>query len=173
MRIKVLGMALIALAMAGSGLAQATPVTAAAGVFSPVRNVGNGKCLQPEGGSSGEARIVQVTCNGGVAQGWLFQLFSGSSTDYRLINQLSGLCIYMNGPVSTGSPLIQAGCTQVSNERWKPSAAPPNVVTIMSKAGHRDTGLCVDVPGGEATEGLGMRIWTCNGTLAQRWVIGF
>jgi hypothetical protein len=44
---------------------------------------------------------------------------------------------------------------------------------LESRVGFRDTGFCVDVPGNEATDGLAMQIFKCNGTDAQRWLVGF
>jgi hypothetical protein len=165
----------VALVLAGLGsvtgsASAATPIGPFSGVFQPIRNVGNNLCLQPQGGGGGEAVIVQMPCDGGNTQAWQFL---GGGNDYKLINQNSGLCMYMNGPVAARSPIIQAGCTTVSNELWKPAPPPPDVSQIMSRAGHRDTNLCVDVPQQSTTPGLGVQIWPCNGTLAQRWVIGF
>ncbi|MBT2387564.1 RICIN domain-containing protein [Streptomyces sp. ISL-11] len=165
------------LAGAGAVMTTGTPAYASApaaplaGVFHPIKNVGNNKCLQPAGGSTGEVAIVQSACTGALAQQWQFLKVTNSG--YHLINQLSGLCMYMNGPVAAGSPIAQVECTTVSNEEWKSTPAPPEIVTLMSRAGHRDTNLCVDVPGGQADEGLGVQIFGCNGTLAQRWIAGF
>jgi hypothetical protein len=175
-----LGGLLAATAMAGAGLvatatgadAQAPPGPAFAGVFNPIKNVGNGKCLQPEEGSAADgALVVQASCNGGIAQGW--QQVSFGSNRYGFINQLSGFCFDAFGPAVNGTPLIQGQCKRISNEEWKASAALPNVVTLMSRIGFRDTGFCIDVPGGQSTDGLAMQIFRCNGTLAQRWVVGF
>lgn len=153
--------------------AQPAPPASLRAVFHPIKNVGTSKCLQPEGGSTGEATIVQMTCNGSLTQQWQFFLIPGNTGAYHLINQLSGLCMYMNGPVAPGSPIAQVECTDVSNEDWISSAPPPEVVTLKSRAGHRPTNLCIDVPGGQSTEGLPVQIFGCNGSLAQRWIVGF
>jgi Ricin-type beta-trefoil lectin domain len=138
------------------------------GILHPIQNVGNGKCLQPEGGSTGEVGIVQVPCDGSPAQGWLFSQLSGS--DYHIINQLSGRCIYLNQfPIVNGSPIIQTDCSGVTNETWKSSSAPPDVVTLMSRAGRKDTGFCINA----SSDGQHVQMHICDGTLAQRWVIGF
>ncbi len=150
----------------------AKPGPAFAGVFNPIKNVGNGMCLQPEGGSAAEgALVVQAPCNGGIAQGWQQVRFNGNN--YGFINQLSGFCVDAVGPVANGTLIIQYECKRISNEEWKASAPLPNVVTLMSRIGFRDTGFCIDVPGAQATNGLAMQIYRCNGTLAQRWVVGF
>lgn len=154
----------VSLSVAGGGTA------GAATVFNPIKNTGSNMCLQPQGGSAGEANLVQATCNGGIAQGWLFQQLSG--TTWRIINQL-GNCMYMNGPVASGSPVAVVGCTPaVSNHSWQPIPAPPSIGTLKSRAGNATT-LCLDVPGGQPTEGLPVRVFRCNGTPAQAWVMGF
>ncbi|MEN8651583.1 RICIN domain-containing protein [Streptomyces sp. 21So2-11] len=132
-----------AILMAGAGLAataipasaQPAPSNPISGVFRPITNIGNNKCLQPAGGSTGEATIVQATCNGSQTQQWLFIDRGGI---YHIVNQLSGLCMYMNGPVRAHSPIAQVECTTVSNEDWKSSLPPPEIVTLMSRAGHRE-----------------------------------
>lgn len=153
-------------------LAVHTGVAEAAGVFHPIRNTGNGKCLQPQGGSTGHVAIVQMPCvAGSLAQGWHFERISGN--DFRIINQLSGFCVYMNGPVQAGSPISQAPCDPpVSNHTWRADHPPASVAELRSMAGGNHN-LCLDVPGGSAIDGLGMQTWTCNGTPAQRWIIGF
>jgi hypothetical protein len=168
-------------ALAGLGLAATStaaaaakpqPVAAFAGVFNPIKNVGTGLCLQPQGGGGGEVVIVQERCvPNSLTQNWQWRQVNGSV--YQMINQLSGLCVYMNGPVAARSPLIQAGCTTVSNEKWKPSGTPPDVVSIQSYAGNRNTNLCVEAENASTAAGARTWIQTCNGSLAQRWIVGF
>jgi hypothetical protein len=33
------------------------------------------------------------------------------------------------------------------------------------------SGKCLDIPGGSATPGKRLQIFTCNGTAAQRWTL--
>jgi hypothetical protein len=142
-------------------------VTPFAGLFHPIQSVGNGKCLQPDGGSTADVGIVQESCNGSTVQGWLFLNLSGS--DWHIVNQFSGKCIYLNQfPIVNGSPIVQADCTTVTNETWKSSSPPPDVVTLMSRAQNRDTNFCIDTADGRAVQ-----MFACNGSLAQKWVIGF
>jgi hypothetical protein len=153
-------------------LALATPASAA-GVFNPIKNVGNGLCLQPANSSAavGEA-IVQMPCiPGSLAQGWQAQRVTG--TRYKFINQFSGLCMNAFGPTVNGTPVLQIECVTVSNEEWNTGALLPNVVQIQSRAGNRDSGFCIDVPEGTGVPAVAMQIFGCNGTLAQRWIVGF
>jgi hypothetical protein len=153
--------------------ASSTSVTPFAGVFHPIKNVGNGKCLQPAGGSTAEfAAIVQVPCTNSIAQGWQYTPASGSN-HYRFVNQLSGYCFDAFDGTFNGARLLQGTCVPISNEEWNTGAPLPNVVSLMSRVGFRDTGYCIDVPGAQATDGLAMQMYRCNGTLAQRWVVGF
>jgi hypothetical protein len=136
---------------------------AAPSAFAPLKNFDNGLCVRPE--INGEAQLRMATCNAAdLTENWIFVSKSNGS---HIVNQLSGLCVYMNGPVITGSPVIQTGCTTVSNEDWQPATAPPAVTTIMSKAGFRNTNLCLS----PNSSGL-VVIFTCNGSTEQQWVIG-
>jgi len=157
-------LALVATTYLAVGEAEAT------GVFHQIKNVNSNMCLQPEGASAGVATIVQARCNGGLAQAWLFQQISGSI--YKVINQNSGRCMYMNGPVAPRSPIAQVGCGTFTNFWWEPLPGPVSVGILKSRAGSA-TNLCLDVPGGQSTEGLPVQTFTCNGTPAQAWVMGF
>lgn len=162
-----------AAATGASAQPASTPaVTPFAGVFHPLKNVGNGKCLQPAGGSTVETvEIVQQPCDGSIAQGWQHVGVGGNR--YMFLNQRSGYCFNAFDGATDGARLLQLTCKRISNEEFNTGAALPNVVKIESRVGFRDTNFCVDVPGGAATNGLAMQIWSCNGSLAQRWIIGF
>jgi hypothetical protein len=172
------GLAAVVL-LAGLGLAATATATDArsasvrsAGVFNPIRNVGNGKCLQPEGGSTALfAAIVQEPCDGSSAQSW--ESLQVGTNHYQFVNQASGNCLDAFDGVFNGARLLQNECKRISNDEFNTSAALPNVVILESRVGFRDTGFCVDVPGASAADGLAMQLYRCNGTLAQRWVVGF
>jgi hypothetical protein len=166
-RILLTGAVMLATIVAGSTAAQAATAGAAApaaSAFAPIKNVETGLCVQAQ--ADAESPLVQVACNDSLAQHWIFV---PNSNGNHIVNQLVGLCVYMNGPVASGSPVIQTGCTTVTNEDWK-VATPPAVTTIMSRASHRDTNLCL-APESLANGAL-LRIFTCNRTNAQLWVIG-
>lgn len=151
--------------------AAATTVTPFAGVFHPIKNLGNSKCLAPAQPVI-NASIVVVDCGipAGDTPAKRWQTESQGGLDFRLINQDSGLCVYLNQfPIVNGSPLIQTDCTAVSNEVWTLSSTPPDVMTIRSKAGGRVSSFCVDA----APDRVTVQMFGCNGTLAQRWLVGF
>jgi hypothetical protein len=160
----VVGPAAITAALVGSMAFTASPASAA-GDFSVIRNVQTNLCVQAQ--TNGESSLVQTICNtDSPAQRWVFV---PNSNGNHILNQLSGLCVYMNGPVAPDSPVIQTGCFTVTNEDWKASM-PPAITTIMSRASHRDTNLCL-APESSAVGAL-LRIFNCDNSNAQRWVIG-
>lgn len=158
-------------AVSMAGVAQAAPISPLAGVFNPIRNVGNGLCLQPDVPVDG-GRVVQETCvAGSIAQGWQFQQVA--TNRYTFVNQLSGLCLSVFIGPANGSPMGLQRCRNASGQQFNSRASLPNVVTLESRFGFRDTGFCLDVPESSTTPGVQMQIFECNGTLAQRWVVGF
>jgi len=141
----------------------------AIGAFRAIRNAASNQCLQPQGGSTGEALIVPAPClpandRNADTQSWIFRSASGV---LQIVNQRSGFCMYMNGPIASGSPVIQAGCSTVSNELWRVSPAPPSVGEVRSWAGHGDTHLCLDLP----VTGAAVQIFPCDGGIAQHWIM--
>ena len=116
--------------------------------------------------------IVQQPCDGSDAQSWVPQQH-GSGNDYYFLNQHSGACMYLdvNSPFN-GAPIIQAPCNGVTNELWR-TAPLPQVTVVTTRVGGRVTTFCIDVPGGSSANGLPVQLFSCNGSLAQRWVIGF
>jgi hypothetical protein len=181
-RSKVFGMLLVAMAtgatsLLGGGAAQATTITPQASVFNPIRNAGNGKCLQPATPADASP-IVQMTCVtdpnnviGVLAQRWQYKQVA--TNHFQFLNQLSGECFDVFGPAANGTPLINGECKNISNEEFNTGAALPNVTKLETRVGFNDNGFCIDVPGGQANDGLAMQVFVCNGTLAQRWIIGF
>ncbi|MEC3982703.1 RICIN domain-containing protein [Amycolatopsis sp. H20-H5] len=168
----ILGGLAATLMLAGVGLT-ATATAADASAFHLIKNSGSSLCLQPEGGSTAEtAAIVQMPCDrNNAAQGWLEQRVG--SHHYMFLNQASGFCFDAFGGAVNGTRLLQGECKRISNEEYNTNVDLPNVTILESRIGFRDTGFCVDVPGGRADVGLAMQIFRCNGTPAQRWVVGF
>lgn len=161
--------------VAGSGaMAQASSASTGHikpfdGVFNPIKNVGNGLCLQPVNPVP-NSPVVQKRCDGTVIQGWEYR--RDSLGGYDFINQASGACLNAFIKAENGAPIGLDTCRSVSNERFDTSPL-PNVTIMQSMIGGRDNGFCVDVPGASTQEGLQVQLWGCNGTLAQRWIIGF
>jgi len=160
----------------GGAVAQASSASAGhvkpfAGVFNPIRNVGDNLCLQPVNPVP-DSPVVQQRCDGSAMQGWQY-IHDDSHGGWLFVNQASGACLNAFIKAENGAPVGLAPCSAFSNDHWDPSNSLPNVVSLQSRIGGRDNGFCLDVPGAANTPGLQMQLWTCNGTLAQRWVVGF
>ena len=171
----VASVATVAAAMmaGGSTAAQASSASAGsvkpfAGVFTPIRNVGDNLCLQPVSPVV-NSPVVQEPCDGSAMQGWET---TGDYRGYQFVNQASGFCLNAFIKAENGAPFGLDTCRVVSNE-WFGAAPLPNVTAVQSLIGWGKTGFCMDVPGASGTPGLQIQLWNCNGTLAQRWVIGF
>jgi hypothetical protein len=155
--------------------ALSTDLTVQSGIFRPIKNVGSGMCLQPQDGATGVAPIVQRPClpdsdPNSALQGWLFQRFSGN--DYSILNQHSGLCLYLNGEARDGTELIQVECNGTTNTRWKLSTT-RGITPLMSRLRNTDTGFCAEMFNGQPIDGLAAKVFRCFGTPAQAWVVGF
>ncbi|GAA3636720.1 hypothetical protein GCM10022223_64070 [Kineosporia mesophila] len=145
------------------------------GVFKPIKNSGTNLCLEPEYQSTAVgAYLVQMPCvtSGpeSLAQSW--QTVFVSKYHYKFVNQLSGLCM-SNRDTANGAAIYQWDCYTVSDEEYNTGAALPAVAKIESRLHWKDSGACLDVPGGVATAGARMQLYKCNGTPAQIWVNGF
>jgi Ricin-type beta-trefoil lectin domain len=144
-------------------------VTPFVGEFHPIVNVGSNMCLQPQNPGFG-ARIVQATCDGGTAQQW-FALSMGSN-HYRLLNNLSGWCMFVGDTPSNGGLVWQdecqvAGGTTVSNAEWTSSTALPGTVTLRTRVHFRDNNFCLD------RSGLDVQLLQClDNYVNQQWVVG-
>lgn len=172
-----------ALCVAGAGVAdaaQGAPAASSAssvrplvGVFHTIRNVGDNLCLQPSS-TADTAAIIQMPCDGSAIQGWQDRQIS--SEHYNFINQASGECMDAFDGVFDGARVLQTQCSGSvgnSNQQYYAGATLPAVVSLESRVGFKDTGYCVDVPGGSSTPGLAVQLYTCNNTLAQIWAAGF
>lgn len=159
----------------GATAAQASPASAGhvkpfAGVFNPIRNVGDNLCLQPVNPVP-NSPVVQEPCDGSPSQGWQY-IHDDSHGGWMFVNQASGACLNAFIKPENGAPIGLAECSAFTNDHWNPSNTLPNVVSLQSRIGGTN-GFCLDVPGAASTPGLQMQLWNCNGTLAQRWVVGF
>jgi len=118
----------------------------------------SGKCLQPMGGSTEQGTlIVQVTCNGSIAQQW---------TDHNgvhLINRASGLCLNAHGPNTAGTPIDQWTCNTISNENWGYGITNNLLASHAGNGG----GNCIASPG--FPDGLAVQLRFCNGDISQLW----
>lgn len=134
-----------------------------------VRNMGSWKCLAPAGESWGAGvRIVQVTCTGSAFQRW--DLVDHDDHIFQLRNAVTLQCMDVLGSNSNATAVVQWPCANISNQRFQASRDLPGVVELRSRVAGTST-HCLDVPGGSSADGLGMQVWTCNGTVAQQFAV--
>jgi len=135
------------------------------GTFAPVM------CLQPAdpAGGAGTAIVQQPCTAGNQAQNWAPVGLGGSS--YEFVNRASGECLDARGGAARGTPIQQWPCASISNEHWSWSHSFPDAFWPIGSQVAGSSGFCLDVPGASQQAGLGMQLYTCNGTAAQAWAI--
>jgi Ricin-type beta-trefoil lectin domain-like len=130
-------------------------------------------CLQPANGSTvAGTLIVQEPCSSSAGAAQVWTVVAVKSPYYHYVNQLSGLCLETRGGAQNHTPVQQAQCADISNENWLYAPAVMGSKTpVILYSGDAGTYLrfCLDVPGGQATPGLALQIYACNGTGAQQW----
>jgi len=88
------------------------------------------------------------------------------------VNQLSGMCLDAAGGAQNHTPVQQWPCNSGSNQNWvysPVSSVNKSPVFVYSGIWNSYPKFCLDVPGGQATSGLALQIYLCNGTGAQQW----
>ena len=93
---------------------------------------------------------------------------NSSCPTFHVVNRGSGLCLDAQGRAANGTPIIQWPCNSISNENWDFGNSSGSVFTLRSRVSGT-TSTCLDVPGAQATVGLALQLWSCNGTVAQSW----
>jgi len=157
--------------MAGMAPANAGPKPASgalaqlSGEYKIIRNVTNNNlCLQLNAINN---FISLGTCNGSVEQGWL-ALRDGNNF-YRFVNGSGRGCMSVDA-ASSGSPAHIDNCTlsdgsgsAASNAQWIASKTLPNLVTLRTRFGDRDSNLCLTAS---------VSLSPC-GSEPQRWFVNF
>jgi ricin-type beta-trefoil lectin protein len=168
-------MMLAAAAAVGLTTAAALPASAStANYFEIFVQVGTNApvmCLQPvtPSGGAGVAIVQQQCAAGNQAQNWAPVNTAGST--YEFVNQASGMCLDARGGATRGTPIQQWPCGNISNEHWSwPHSLPDGLWPLTSQVAG-SSGFCLDVPGASTQAGLGLQLWSCNGTPAQAWAI--
>lgn len=146
-----------------------------ASAFHPIKNIYTSLCLQADGTSPGSP-ISQAACvQGDIRQLWA-PLKDGNNL-YRFQNRYSELCIWVvENPVKTvqlNTLVFQGVCYSgngdtYSDTQFKTELPLPNTVSLDSQDGYRDQSKCID--GSNRVNGY---MWNCNGSLSQKWIVGY
>jgi len=172
--------------MAGAA-AVAPAAPASAGTVAPYYRIGMAPqggafslCLQGNLGGPLGSTVTQQNCNPDLtdaSQLWLPISLGGNI--YKFQNIGTGRCLEArNGAVNGGAVDLWDCTSGESNERWywPPGANggnsfSPGLNPIQTRVSN-STGFCLDIPDAQATPGLQMQTWRCNGTRAQNfWVL--
>ena len=87
----------------------------------------------------------------------------------RNLNQASGACLFAFIGAQRGAPMGLNTCRTVSNEQFDTYTSLPSNFTVReSKIGLRDTGFCVENPGGA---GVQLVLFECDGARQERWEV--
>jgi hypothetical protein len=127
-------------------------------------SVQNSKCLQPLNGSTDSpVAIVQMTCNGSLAQQWTRAPDGGSFT-----NGASGWCLDARGTSAPGTPIQQWPCAPgagISNQVWDFGAEGNG---LRSGVNPSPDSYCLTTPGNG--DGEPMTLQLCDSKNArQQW----
>ncbi len=167
---RLAGLLLAGAMLAAVGLIAAAPANAAAPFT--IRSSGNGKCLQPELGSTElGAAIVQEPCDGSAAQNWT-RAYDYTTDTFQFRNEGSQLCLDARGGAADGTPAQQWTCNWISNEKWQMfTETLPAIDHIWSRVAGSSS-YCLHNPGG-SQDGAAMDIIFCNANPADIiWWVG-
>jgi hypothetical protein len=121
-------------------------------------------CLQPINASTLQgAAIVRATCKAAAEQLWI--MIEVGNGNLHLMNAHSGLCLDARGSATSGTPVQQWTCNQISNENWELNG-PAFTVSFTSRVSGTKK-YCLDVN----DNGPSAQIYGCNGTPSQIWKI--
>jgi hypothetical protein len=123
-------------------------------------NVNSGRCLDvEESGTASGANVQQWTCNGTIAQDWVFNDVGDGY--YRLTNPNSGKCLAVDATDGSGTAdgrnVWQYDCDNASDgQKWF-AEKKAGGYWLKSKL----SGKCLAVPDGAIGPGANVAQWTC------------
>ncbi|MFJ9692231.1 ricin-type beta-trefoil lectin domain protein [Kitasatospora sp. NPDC101183] len=136
------------------------PGTASASGSSTISVFNSSKCLDVQGGNTGNGTPVQIySCNGTASQWW-------ATTDkpdgIGMTVSALGKCLDVTASGTTDGTKVQLwDCNGSDAQRWVRYEG--NVLI------NPQSNKCLDVPGGVAQDGNQVQIYTCNYTASQQW----
>jgi chitinase len=157
----------------GSGLLVAATLAAttqANAATSAVVNKGNGLCVGSIGGATVSGTAVdQYTCNGSTGQSWVFTAVGsgyytvGSGNGSGQVWDVTG----GTGATANGALIELWTYGGDSNDQWQPVSEGGGYYHFVA----RNSGKCLDVPGGTTTLKAQLQQWTCNGGANQSFQV--
>jgi O-glycosyl hydrolase/fibronectin type 3 domain-containing protein len=155
---------------------QANATTAASGgggisttAYYQIVNEASGMCIDDTGGStSNGTQLQQYTCySGNLNQEWLFTATSGGYYEVTTYNSSAAAWNVVNQGTSPGTAMQLWAYGGGLNEQFEPVKLSTGFYEFID----RNSGLCLNVPGGAATNNLQLQINTCNGSTSESFTL--
>ncbi len=159
----------------GPGTGAGAPTAISTTAWYTIVNTGSTLCLGSANGSTtAGAALQQNTCGTSQSQQWQFQP-SADSGYYQVVNRsASSAANKLVWDVTGGAwqtadgAAIQLYTSKVeTNEEWMPVSVGNGAYQFVVK----NSGKCLDVPGGSSAVLLQMQQYTCNGTGAESFTL--
>lgn len=125
------------------------------------------KCVDVPGGKAIAGNVLDLwDCNGLTNQKWLFH--SDGSIRY---SGNTSMCVDIKGGViKKGTNVELAKCNGQDRQQFSFDFNTSTVIAASTgKSGASNATLCLDIPGGNATNGAKLWLWSCNEYPQQQW----
>jgi glucosylceramidase len=150
---------------------QASATTSASGgggisttAYYNIINEASGSCIDDTGGGTGNGTVLQQwTCSNNTNQEWLFTATSGGYYEVTTYNASTLAWNVVNNGTSPGTNMQLWTYGGGNNEQFEPVLLSTGYYEFID----RNSGLCLNVPGGATTNGLQLQINTCNGSTSE------
>ena len=153
---------------------QASATTSAAGTISTtsyyqIVNEASTSCLDDTGGSIANGTVLQqYTCySNNLNQEWLFTATSGGYYKVTTYNSNAVGWDVVNSGMSAGTNVQLYTYGGGLNEQFEPAKLASGYYEFID----RNSGLCLNIPGGANTNGLQLQINTCNGATSESFTL--
>jgi glucosylceramidase len=153
---------------------QASATTLAASSISTsgyyqIVNEASGSCLDDTSGSTSNGTVLQqYTCYANnLNQEWQFTATSGGYYEVTTYNASTLAWNVVNSGTSSGTDMQLYTYGGGLNEQFEPALLSTGYYEFID----RNSGLCLNVPGGANTNGLQLQINTCNGSSSESFTL--
>ncbi|WP_260735897.1 RICIN domain-containing protein [Tunturiibacter lichenicola] len=132
-------------------------------------NEASGSCLDDTGGGTSNGTVLQqYTCYGNnLNQEWKFTATSGGYYEVATYNTNTLAWNVVNSGTSPGTDMQLYTYGGGLNEQFEPAQLSTGYYEFID----RNSGLCLNVPGGANTNGLQLQISTCNGSTSESFTL--
>jgi hypothetical protein len=124
-------------------------------------NVGSGKCMDVRSLTAGTQPKI-YSCFGGAGQIWTYD----TNTKAVTIGD-PDLCLRAAG-TTNGSAIVIDACTGAKNEQWE---LVPSATGLSGIVRSVESGLALDVAGGNTADGTPILLWSPHGGTNQQWTV--